>query len=78
MRLRRSLVLLVLLVAVFAAIATAVGAHAHDIVLTAFGIVVPTIQVTALGRTSTESDERPAALLSLDFFRAPPALLSVA
>jgi hypothetical protein len=70
--------LLVLLVAVLAAIVPAAAGHAHHIVLTAGGIVVPTIHVTVLGRTVTQSDERPAALLSLDFFRAPPVLPVIA
>jgi hypothetical protein len=73
MRVRRALLLFVLLAAIIAALAPAGMGHAYDVVLTAFGFAVPTIQITAVRSVATQSDAQPAALVSLHAFRAPPA-----
>ncbi len=73
MRMRRTLFLFVLLVAVFATLALWTAAHTHDAVLTALGFVVPTIQVTVVSSVATRSDAQPVSLLSLHAFRAPPS-----
>jgi hypothetical protein len=43
--------------------------------LIALWAIVPALDVTAVVRTASRSDERPASLLSLRLLRAPPATL---
>jgi hypothetical protein len=78
MRMRRALLLLLLFAAIIAALAPAGMGRAYDIVLTAFALVVPTIQVSEVRSAATDSDVQPAALVSLHAFRAPPATSSFA
>jgi hypothetical protein len=78
MRMRRALALFLLLVAVFAMFAPSGAAHAHDAVLIALGLVVPTIHITVVRLVATRSEAQPVALLSLHAFRAPPSFSAFA
>jgi hypothetical protein len=73
MRMRRAILLFVIVAAVIAALTPSAAGHPYDVVLAAFGLVVPTIQVTEIRSVATRSDVQPAVLFSLRAFRAPPA-----
>ena len=69
---RKSLAILCIALVVFAAFVPAVASQ-FCAVLTALWLVVPAIAIILLRRRALQSDEQPAALLSLVLFRAPPA-----
>jgi hypothetical protein len=72
--LRKSLVLLGLVLVVFAAfVPVAASASAAVAVLPLIGLVVPVTAATIVRRIAARSDAQPVALLSITLFRAPPA-----
>jgi hypothetical protein len=78
LRTRQRFILFVLVVAVLAALVPGVGSAGHVAVLVFVGLAVPTIASVTIGRAATHSDHRAVALLSIDFFRAPPSIFSLA
>jgi fatty acid desaturase len=58
---------------VFAAFVPAAAGTLVNAILVALWLVVPAIVGTILRRAASRSDQQPVALLSLIFFRAPPA-----
>ena len=78
LRTRQRFLLFVLVVAVLTALVPAAGPAAHAAVLVFVGLAVPTIASVIVRRVAADSDHRPVALLSIDFFRAPPSIFSIA
>ncbi len=74
LRARRSLILVVLVVAVLTAFAPALSSSTAAAVLAFAGLVIPIVATVIVRRIAAQSDERPVALLSIDFFRAPPSI----
>jgi hypothetical protein len=78
LRTRKSLVLIGLAIVVFAAFVPALAASLPAAVLTPLWIVVPAVSIVVIRRRAARCDDQPIALLSLAFFRAPPATLALA
>ena len=80
LRTRKSLVLFGIAVVVCAALlpGLAPGLGLPDAILTPLWIVVPAVCIVVVRRAAARCDDQPVALLSLAFFRAPPATLSLA
>jgi hypothetical protein len=78
LRTRKSLVLFGLAVVVFAAFVPALAAGLPSAILTPLRLVVPAVSIVVIRRIAARCDDQPVALLSLPFFRAPPATLALA
>ena len=78
LRTSKSLVLIGLAVVVFAAFVPELSSSLSAVLLTPLWIVVPAVSIVVIRRTAARCDDQPVSLLSLAFFRAPPATLTVA
>ena len=78
LRSRKSLVVFGLAVVVFAALVPALVTGLPSVILTPLWLVVQAVSIVIVRRTAARCDAQPVALLSLAFFRAPPATLALA
>ena len=78
LRTRKSFVLFGLAIVVFVAFVPALSSRLPTAILTPLWLVVPAVSIVVIRRRAARCDDQPVALLSLAYFRAPPATLAPA
>jgi hypothetical protein len=76
-RIRRSVAVLCLAIAVFATVLPGIVGH-FTAILIPLWLVVPTLSLVRARRNACQCDEQSVSLLSLDLSRGPPASLALA